>query len=125
VTRTVQCSGCGRVRIGNVWTRDDSIKVTDVGSCPTCMDYARKAYRRKRAGEIRRLRQGKTGVAPQGDAFAALHYDAGDSFWRSKDVRAAGKELLGVQPVPPTCPARKSKGGMTWRTGAIRSRRSG
>lgn len=31
-----QCQHCGRVRIGNEWTRDASVEPDVIGHCPTC-----------------------------------------------------------------------------------------
>lgn len=50
-----QCQHCGRVRIGNEWTRDASVEPDVFGHCPTCGELRLRQTALKYARDGRRL----------------------------------------------------------------------
>ena len=68
-TLVCQCQHCGRVRIGNEWTRDASVAPDVVVHCPTCgeLRLRQSALRYAREGRALLRRRAKGyGPAPEG-----------------------------------------------------------
>jgi hypothetical protein len=69
-----QCQYCGRVRVGDVWTRDPPVEPDVVGHCPTCGELRLRQMQLKYAREGRTLlrRRAKRYGPGMGDPFAGF-----------------------------------------------------